>query len=196
MLVLYVHNLIIISAEEVETQVPGVYLLSKPSGPFGFQFGKHVAATTPGNIVDSRPSNSIYGISEKLSSEEALKKALQNVIELTQNGLISQKSNKKSSLPISPCIFSTSDVYIKNCRPEGTVPIPGFWSQVCPEGSFCQVAESLQQSICCPKTGGNPCHQKKNSGVGTSQLKRWFYDPESHQCKGFIFNGFQVSSFI
>ncbi|KAE9548964.1 hypothetical protein FO519_007832, partial [Halicephalobus sp. NKZ332] len=149
--------------EEPETQTPEVYTFSKSPEAFGFRFGKHIAATTPGNIVDSRPYNSIYANTIKLTPEEAIKTALQNVYELTQSGLV--KSNQKNSLPISPCIFSsTSDVYIKSCRPTETHPIPGFWSQICPENSFCQVGENLQQSICCPKFGGSPCLQQRTPG--------------------------------
>uniref|UniRef100_A0A914Z9D6 BPTI/Kunitz inhibitor domain-containing protein n=1 Tax=Panagrolaimus superbus TaxID=310955 RepID=A0A914Z9D6_9BILA len=106
----------------------------------------------------------------------------------------SAHSKPTTTFSANPCLISSNNErpFIQSCRPEGTFPARGsVWSQICPDGSFCQVSENIQQSVCCPKFGVDACLQSKASGIGTASLRRWYFDVISKQCNGFIFKGYQ-----
>uniref|UniRef100_A0A7E4V4X8 Kunitz/Bovine pancreatic trypsin inhibitor domain protein n=1 Tax=Panagrellus redivivus TaxID=6233 RepID=A0A7E4V4X8_PANRE len=94
---------------------------------------------------------------------------------------------------VIPCRTApTSGTLLQACRSEGPSGIVnGIWGQTCPQGTFCQVGETVQLSVCCPKEDVDACVQSMVIGSGPSALRRWYYDAASKQCKGFIFKGFQ-----
>uniref|UniRef100_A0A914V4D2 BPTI/Kunitz inhibitor domain-containing protein n=1 Tax=Plectus sambesii TaxID=2011161 RepID=A0A914V4D2_9BILA len=83
-------------------------------------------------------------------------------------------------LPVQPCRQTASSTQM--CSGQDAT---------CPTGTFCQVGANIQQSVCCPVLGGNPCAQPMLGGTGTATSNRFYYDANSNRCAPFIYHGFQ-----
>uniref|UniRef100_A0A2K6VXR9 BPTI/Kunitz inhibitor domain-containing protein n=2 Tax=Onchocerca TaxID=6281 RepID=A0A2K6VXR9_ONCVO len=59
----------------------------------------------------------------------------------------------------------------------------------CPRNYWCHIGAQMNTTVCCPKSGTNPCEQPMIKGTGNSNLLRWYFDQTSHKCLTFYYHG-------
>uniref|UniRef100_A0A0K0F1T3 Kunitz/Bovine pancreatic trypsin inhibitor domain protein n=1 Tax=Strongyloides venezuelensis TaxID=75913 RepID=A0A0K0F1T3_STRVS len=61
---------------------------------------------------------------------------------------------------------------------------------LCPIGYWCHLGSTPETTLCCPNAQ-DPCKQELELGIRfkTENVKRWYYDSNSKECKTFVFRG-------
>ncbi|CAI5455500.1 unnamed protein product [Caenorhabditis angaria] len=84
----------------------------------------------------------------------------------------------------NPCPTTVNYAERKECTTNGTE---------CASGQWCHLGATKESSVCCPGAAQDPCELQLSTGEGSSNLTRWYADPNdkscSRQCKSFTYNG-------